>query len=59
MRMLEPVYEERPSAKQCLTDPWLKLSDGSDFLFEGRDQEFKLSEKGLNTLKMHLPNMKH
>jgi len=37
----------------------LKGSDGTDFLFEGRDQEFKLSEKGLKTLKEHLPNMKH
>jgi len=51
--------EERPSARHCLTDPWLKNADGRDFLFEGRDQEFRLSDKGLTTLKQILPNLKH
>lgn len=57
--MLEPVSDERPDARTCLNDPWLKSHEGKDFLYEGRDQDFKLSDKGLQTLKMILPNLKH
>lgn len=59
VRMLDPMGEDRPSAKLCLLDPWLRNVNGTDYIQEGKEHDFKITEQGIETLRTILPNLKH